>query len=72
MHSVVFVRRINPDGSQTSSCPKCLTLVIRSAAQKAIEAAESLHICNLPELSDSLYTPTLAERVLTFLKAHNA
>jgi hypothetical protein len=74
MHSVAFVRQINPDGSQISLCPKCKTVVTTTAAEVVLEAAEHLHICNPSEFSDSLlprYT-TLTERVLMFLEGHFA
>lgn len=73
MPSVAFVRRINPDGSQTSSCPKCQKVVTAAAAEIVLEAAEHLHSCNLSELSDSMLPGylTLTERVLVFLDGHN-
>jgi len=74
MNSVAFVRRINPDGSQTSSCPECLNIVATVSADLALEVAENLHICNFLRLSDSVPPGhlTLTERVLMFLKVHNA
>jgi hypothetical protein len=74
MHSVAFVRRINPDGSQTSSCPKCQNVITTAAAEIVLEAAEDLHICDLSALSDSLLSGyrTLTERVLMFLEGHSS
>jgi hypothetical protein len=74
MKSVAFARRINPDGSQTSSCPRCQNVVASAAAEIILDAAEHLHICNLSKLSDSVLPGylTLTERVLMFLKVHNA
>ena len=74
MQSVVFVRRINPDGSQTSSCQGCLDVVATAVAERALKAAENLHVCNFSELSDSVLSGymTLTERVLMFLKVHDA
>jgi hypothetical protein len=74
MHSVAFIRRSNPDGSQTTSCPKCLDVVATASAGLILEAAENLHICNPSALSDSVSTRnmTLIERVMMFLKVRNA
>src|ERR1700691_234958 len=52
MKSVAFVRRINPDGSQVSSCPQCMNVVAAGAAEIVLEAAEHLHICNFSDLND--------------------
>jgi hypothetical protein len=74
MHPVAFVCRISPDGTQTSSCPKCLNVVATTAVEIVLEAAEHLHICNFSELNDSVIPGfmTLTERVLMFLEVHNA
>ena len=74
MSSVAFVRRINPDSSQTSSCLECLNVVATAASEIVLEAAENLHVCNLSDLSDSVLPGylTLTERVLVFLEGHNA
>jgi hypothetical protein len=74
MPSVAFVRRINPDGSQTSSCPECQKAVATAAAEIVLEAAENLHNCNLSPLSDFALPGylTFTERVLMFLEVHNA
>jgi hypothetical protein len=74
MHSVAFVRRINPDSSQTSSCPQCLKVVATAATEIVLDMAEHFHICNPCEPSDSAIRDcvTLTERVLTFLEAHRA
>lgn len=74
MHSVAFMRRINPDGGQTSSCPQCHGVVTTAASEILLEAAENLHICTLSALSDSLLPGylTLTERVLVFLEGHHA
>lgn len=68
MDSVAFVRRINPDGSRTSSCAKCQTVVAASFSVLVIEAAENLHTCTLYKLRDSALT--LTERVLSFFEEH--
>jgi hypothetical protein len=72
MHSVAFVRRMNPAGNPTSSCPTPLNEVIRSAAELALEAAENLRLRNLSERSGSLSLKTFTERVLMFLEKYNA
>jgi hypothetical protein len=74
MPSVAFVRRINPDGSQTSSCPECQKVVATAAAEMILEAAEKLHICGLTALSDFVLPGylTLTERVLMFLEVRKA
>jgi hypothetical protein len=70
--SVAFVRRINPDGSQTSCCQKCHSVVATTSAKMVLDAAENFHICHLSEFIDSLLPPyvTLTERVLMFLDGH--
>jgi hypothetical protein len=68
MDSVAFVRRINPDGSRTSSCAKCQSTVAATFSVAVIEAAENHHTCTLSRLSDSGLT--LTERVLMFFKKH--
>jgi hypothetical protein len=72
MPSVTFIRRINPDGSQTSFCEECENVVTTAANEIVLEAAENLHICNLSKLSDSMLPGylTLAERVMLFLDVH--
>jgi hypothetical protein len=72
MFPVAFVRRPNPDGSQTSSCPKCQNVVTIATAEIIIEAAEHLHLCSPYDLSDSVLPGylTLTERVLMFLDVH--
>ena len=74
MHSVAFVRRINPDGSRTSSCPKCQSIITTATAETVLEAAEDLHICDLSALNDYLLSGyrTLTERVLMFLEGHSS
>ena len=69
MPSLGFVRRINPDGSQTSCCENCQKVVTTVAAQTVLAAAENLHICDLSKLSDVVLPGylTLTERVLVFL-----
>jgi hypothetical protein len=68
MDSVAFVRRINPDGSRTSSCAKCQTTVAATFSVAVIEAAENRHTCTLSKLSDSVLT--LTERVQMFFEEH--
>jgi hypothetical protein len=74
VHSVAFMRRINPDGNLTSSCPECLNVVATGATEIVLDVAEHLHICNFLKLSDSVPPSylTLTERVLMFLNVHNA
>jgi hypothetical protein len=74
MPSVAFVRRINPDGSQTSHCSQCLNVVAIAATEVVLDMAEYLHICNPVELGDAAARDcvTLTERVLTFLEGHSA
>jgi len=69
MPSLAFVRRINPDGSQTSCCEHCENVVTTASAEIVIQAAETLHICNRSKLSDAMLPGylTLTERVLAFL-----
>jgi hypothetical protein len=73
MTSDPFVRRINPDGTQTSSCPKCFKEVATTAKEIILEAAEHLHFCNYSKVSDSVIPGymTLTERVLMFLEMHS-
>jgi hypothetical protein len=74
MHSVAFIRRINPDGNQTLSCPKCLNVIATTTVEIVLEPAEHLHFCNFSKLSDSVIpgNMTLTERVLMFLEVHNS
>lgn len=74
MESVAFVRRINPDGNQASSCPKCQSVITTASAEIVLEAAEILHICDPSALGDSVLPGylTLTERVLVFLEGHQA
>jgi hypothetical protein len=73
MLSVAFVRRTNQDGTQTSSCSKCQNIVTTAAVERDLVAAENLHICYFPELSDSVLSSylTLTQRVLIFLEGHS-
>ena len=72
MHSVAFERRINPDGTQTSSCPRCQNIITTAAAERELAAAENLHTCSFAELSDAVLSSylTLTQRVLMFLEGY--
>ncbi|HUB28974.1 MAG TPA: hypothetical protein VL967_04725 [Terracidiphilus sp.] len=73
MPPVAFVRRINPDGSQTSHCSECLRLVATASTEVVLDVAEHLHICSPSDGEGAARDcVTLTERVLTFLEGHSA
>lgn len=45
-----FPRRLHPDGSLTSICPRCFCTVGRHKTRNELDAEEERHVCVRPDL----------------------